>query len=129
MKYEFLLYSQMNNPAEVLFVLKKEWEQTLEEIRTEPLPQAYQQYSEIGELKKSEVMPILEESSFALVNMKDRKWPTRAIFTIRTAGRGNAVPVGEEYIHVLSYLKSHTLIDICQKMLSRHNYAINIENL
>lgn len=129
MGYEFSLYSQMDSPAEMLPLLKKEWEQTLEEIKAEPLPDAYQQYNEIDELKKSEIMPILEESSFALVNLEDRKWPARAIFSIRIAGRGGVVPTGEEYIHVLSYLKCHTLIDISKKILSRNNCAINIENL
>ena len=119
----------MDDPASILPMLRKEWEQTLEEIRAEPLPEDYRQYNEIDELKKSEIMPILEESSFALVNLEDRKWPARAIFSIRIAGKESIVPTGEEYIHVLSYLKCHTLMDICKKILSRNNCAINIENL
>lgn len=129
MGYEFSLYSPMDDPADILPILKKEWEQTLEEIKGDPLPAAYRQYNEIDELKKSEVMQILEESSFALVNLEDRKWPTRAIFSIRIAGRESVVPTGEEYIHVLSYLKCHTLMDICKKILSRNNCAISIESL
>ncbi|NLC24395.1 MAG: hypothetical protein GX776_08030 [Oxalobacter sp.] len=54
-------------------------------------PEAYRQYNEIDELKKSEIMPIGEESSFALINLEDRKWPERAAFSLHTASPGGTL--------------------------------------
>ncbi|WAW09571.1 hypothetical protein NB640_10060 [Oxalobacter vibrioformis] len=97
-----------------------------------PPPKAYRQYNEIDELKKSEIIPIGEESSFALINLEDRKWPERAAFSLHTASPGGTLPAGTPYILILSYFSSrpnHPLLAITQDILASHHLPCLTDDL
>lgn len=124
MKRIFSLYMTDTCPVEAITTLEKEWAKTLSEIRRyPPVPQQGQERDDMAEIRKSDIMPIMEKNSFALINLKDRKWPTRAVFSIEKADEQSIFPPGTEYIRILSYFECKKLLEICRNILSQHNYT------